>query len=128
MKPGFWFAESFVVFFFLIIISLLVIGLFRLFLNSVLAGCMFLEICPFLLGCPTRWHVTIHIFLRFFFVSLWYQLLYFSSLFGSSSWWAWIKFYQFYIFKKPAFGLTDVFYHFFGFCFTYFLSLFPSIC
>lgn len=86
-----------------------------------MASCICLEICPFLLGCPTRWHVTIHIFLRFFFVSLWYQLLYFSSLFGSSSWWAWIKFYQFYIFKKPAFGLTDVFYHFFGFCFTYFL-------
>ena len=29
-------------------------------LDWVLVGCMFLEICPFLLGCPTFWHVIVH--------------------------------------------------------------------
>ena len=29
-------------------------------LDSVLAGCMFLEICPFLLRCPICWHITVH--------------------------------------------------------------------
>ena len=29
-------------------------------LYSVSSGCMFLEICSFLLGCPICWHITLH--------------------------------------------------------------------
>ena len=46
------------------------------FLDSVLAGCIFQEICPFFLGCPMCWHMTICSILLWFFVSLCYQLLF----------------------------------------------------
>ena len=50
----FWFAFSFK----LQIVSLLVISVFRLFLlDSVLAGCKFLETGPFLVGCSIYWHI-----------------------------------------------------------------------
>ena len=65
------------VFFFLITnsISLLVISLFRLFLpDSVSAGCMFIEICPFFLVYPVCWHIIVEF--SWFFVSLWYWLLF----------------------------------------------------
>ena len=45
-------------------------------LDSVLAGCMFLEICPFFLSYPIHWHVTIHSILLWFLVSLLYWLLF----------------------------------------------------
>ena len=46
------------------LISLLVISLFKLsLLESVLAGCMFLEICTFLLGCPICWYTIVHSFM-----------------------------------------------------------------
>ena len=42
-------------------ISILVIGLFRLYLfDSVLEECMFLVIYAYLLGCPICWHITVH--------------------------------------------------------------------
>lgn len=58
-----------------------------LLLNSILAGCLFLETCLFLLGC-LFWHIILHIFF-WYLVFLWYQLLFllFSflfCLFGSS--------------------------------------------
>ena len=39
-------------------VSVLVIGLFifSVFSGSVLEGCAFLRICPFLPGCPFYWH------------------------------------------------------------------------
>ena len=56
-----WRDGFFVVLFFkLQIVSLLVISVFKLFLfDSVLAGCKFLETCPFLLGCSVYWHIMI---------------------------------------------------------------------
>ena len=88
-----------------------VIGLFTLsvFLDSVLTGCMFLEICPFLLCYPISWHMTVGSIFLWFFKNLWYQLLFLFfhflfCLFGYSlfpSWWAWINVYQFCLsFKK----------------------------
>ena len=50
-------------------ISLLVIGLFKLSVvspDSVLAGCIFQEICPFPLGCSIYWHTTVHSILFYF--------------------------------------------------------------
>ena len=42
-------------------ISFLVINLFKLrFFISILAVCMFLEICPFLLDCSVCWHLSVH--------------------------------------------------------------------
>ena len=49
-------------------------------LDSVLAGCMFLEICPFPLEYPNFWHIIVHSVLLWFFVSLWYQLWFFSLI------------------------------------------------
>ena len=38
---------------------------------------MFLETCPFLLGCPICWHTAFcNIFLWFFWVFMWYRLLF----------------------------------------------------
>ena len=37
-------------------ISLLIIGLFRYTVDSVLVGCLFLGVYPFLLGCLICWH------------------------------------------------------------------------
>ena len=66
---------------------------------------MFLEIYPFLLGLPICWHITVHSILLGFFVFWWYWFLFllFHFLFcwfGSSifsSWWGWLKTYQFWI-------------------------------
>ena len=55
--PGLLFPGSWVLFCFFSLtdsFSLLVISLFKL------AGCMFLETCPFLLGCPICWHITVN--------------------------------------------------------------------
>ena len=59
-------------------IFLLVTGLFRFSVlhDSVLVGCMFLGIYPFLLNCPIYWHIIVHSSLLWSFVFLWYQLLY----------------------------------------------------
>ena len=50
---------------------------------------MFLETCPFLLGCPICWHITVNSILFCFFVFLPYLLLFLlfhllSCLFGST--------------------------------------------
>ena len=65
------------IFFFIInSFSLVVICSDCLFLpDSVLTGCMFLDICSFLLGCSICWHITIYSTVLWFFVTLWYQLL-----------------------------------------------------
>ena len=60
---------------------------------------MFLETCPFLLGCPICWHIIIFSILLGIFVFLqywlWFPLYHFLfCLFASSlivSWWAWPK-------------------------------------
>lgn len=44
------------------------------FLDSILTYCMFLEICPFLLGYPINWHLTHGSILRFFFCCLFFVL------------------------------------------------------
>ena len=80
-------------------------------------SCMFLETCPFLLGCWIYWLVTVHsIFLGFFvcfsIVSvvtspLWFLILSGLSLF--SFWWAWLEvFYFVYSFKKLSPGLMNL--------------------
>ena len=43
--------------------------------NSILVDSMFLEICPFLLGCQIYWHIIIHSILLCFVIFLQYQLL-----------------------------------------------------
>ena len=61
--------------------SLLVIGLFKLFLfYSVLADCTLLEIHPFCLSCPISWHIIICSTLLRFFIFLYLGIgCYFSS-------------------------------------------------
>ena len=68
----------------------------HLFLGSVLVGCMFLESCPFLLGCQICWHIIVHTIPMWFFcisvVSVLMSPFSFLILFIcilSSSWWAW---------------------------------------
>ena len=112
------------IFFFLITksFSLLVIGLFKLFLfYSVLAECTHLEIHPFLLGCPISWHIIICSMLLWFFIFLYLGIgCYFSSFasfFFSSfifyfvylgtllSSWAWLIFFLFCLwFQKLSLG------------------------
>ena len=96
----------------------------------------FLKLCPFLLGCPICWHIPVHSILIIFCISVVLVVispLSFLILFGSSlfSWWAWLKVYQFYLFKKPALGFIDLFYCFFDLYFILFplwSLLFPSFC
>jgi len=60
-------------------ISLLVIRLFKLSFSSWISfDRLYLETCPFLLGCQIFWHVTVHSIFLWFFVFLWYQLLFLS--------------------------------------------------
>ena len=47
----------------------------KLILNSILVSYMFLETCPFPLGCWICWHIIVHSFLLWFFIFLCYQLL-----------------------------------------------------
>lgn len=81
-----------VFFFFLITnsVALIVISLFKLFLLDSVLTAVFPEICPFLLGCPICWHVTVHsIFLWshlcsvscYFFLFNFLFYLFWSSLF-----------------------------------------------
>ena len=107
-------------------ISFLVISLFKLFLLiSVLAACMFLETCPFLLGSPICWLTYLHSILFslslsfFFFVFLWYQLLLLLfhvlfCLFGSSLFFFMrlARGLSILSFKKSAFGYIDLFNYF----------------
>ena len=89
------------------------------FLNSDLAVCMFLELYPFPLGCLIHWHATANgILLWFFFAFLLYQLIFIFCnflfcLFRSthfSSWWAWLKVYQFYFsFQKNQLLVSLIF-------------------
>ena len=84
---------------------------------------MFLESCPFLLGCQISCHIIVHSIL--FFVFLQYQLrfLLFSFLFCLfgfslfSSWWAWPEVFQFCL---PFQRTSSWFYWFF---FLYFFSI-----
>ena len=89
---------------------------------SVLVGCMFLETCPFPLGCPTCWHIIVHIVFLWFFVFLQCQLLFFpfisyfvhlgplSFLLGEPG----QRFIDFvYPFKKLALGFINFFHCFF---------------
>ena len=88
-----------------------------LFLDSLLVGCTFLEICPFLLDCPICWRVILHSILFFFCISevsvVISPLSFFISLIGSllfSSWWAWPDVCQFCLFfQKSALGFIDFF-------------------
>ena len=82
-----------------------------LLLDSVLVGCMFLNICPFLLGCIICWHIIIASILLQFFLYLWIISCYFSFLISyfvfwghlSSSWWAWPEVCQFHLpFQKTS--------------------------
>lgn len=41
-------------------IALIVISLFKLFILDSVLTAVFPEICPFLLGCPICWHITVH--------------------------------------------------------------------
>ena len=53
------------------------ICLFKLVLVSVSAGCIFLESCPFLLGCWICWHAAVHRILLWFLVFIHYWLIFF---------------------------------------------------
>ena len=78
---------------------------------------MFLESCPFLLGCQICWHIIAYSILLFFFffVFLWYQLIFLlfrfvylgslSVLLGEPG----QRFVNFvYIFKEPALGFVNL--------------------
>ena len=108
------------------------IGLFRLSVPSwfTVVGCMFLEICPFLLGCPVCWCMIIIIFSYDFcisvvlvvssplsFLNLLIQILLFSS------WWAWLEICWFCLsFQKNNSWFYWPFILHFDTCFTYFFS------
>ena len=88
-----------------------------LFHTSVSAGFMYLEICPFLLSSLIYWYTSAcSILLWMFFQPLWYPL--FSSFhflfclrpLFFSSWWTWLKVYQFCLsFKiKTTLGFIDL--------------------
>ena len=92
----------------------------RLILKPISVSYVFLETCPFPLGCRICWHIIVHSFLLwFFFVFLCYQLLcllfhflfclfMFSFLFGEPSQRP-VEFV--YPFTKPALGFIDLFYY-----------------
>ena len=77
----------------LLIVSLVVIDLVKLFLlDSVLMSCIFLDTHPFLLVCPICWYINVHSTLMIFCISavsvlslLFYFLLYVGSLLGEPS-------------------------------------------
>ena len=52
----------------------LVYSYFLFLPGSVLEGCTFVRICPFLLGCSFYWHIVAYNTLLWSFVFLWYQL------------------------------------------------------
>ena len=107
------------------LISLQIISLSRLYLpDSVLEDCMFLEICPFLLGCPVCWHVTAHCILLFFFkyfygVSCSFMLFHFLfCLFAFSFLISLFKYSSIlYMFSKSSSWFHFHLSCFFGFCF-----------
>ena len=68
-SPGFLFAGSFYYFKFSFTSGDQAVN-YLFLLNSVFAGCMFLEICPFLLVCPMCGHITIHSILISFYTSV----------------------------------------------------------
>jgi len=116
---------------FLITFSILalVIGLFIFLVlpGSVLIGCTFVRICPFLPGCPFYWNIVAYSSLIIFCISvesvvispfsfpillIWALSLYFFS------WWAWLRVYQFY----GSFQRTNFWFHWSSLLFS--LSLF----
>ena len=100
-------------------------------LDSPLVGCMFIESCPFLLGCPICWHMVVHcIVLWVFCILLQYQLKFlhlhslfclfrFSCLPGHR----FVRF-AYCPFREPALDFIDFFFYcyFFNLYFTDFLS------
>ena len=93
---------------------------------------LFLETCPFLLGCWICWHIIVHSILLCSFVFL-YQLIYllFHSIYCLfwfslfSSWWVCPEIYQFCL---PFQGSSFWFYWFFVLFFESLFYLFPSFC
>ena len=120
------------------------IDLLKLFLpDSVLEVCIFLRICPFLLGCSTCWHITVvifsynfyfcHIGCYFSFISYFYWLEIFFLFLDDTG----LKFFYYaYIFFNYLY-FTDLFFCFVLFCFVclfvlffhwpVFIGFFPSI-
>ena len=49
-------------------------------------GCMFLESCPFLLGCQICWHIIVHSILLWFFVFLQYLVISLLSFLTFFTW------------------------------------------
>ena len=95
-------------------------------LDSVLVGYMFLETCPFLLGCQICWHIVVHSIPLLFFVFLLYWLLcllfiYYFVYLGSLSFLLGEPSQKFanlvYPFKEPALGFIDFFLLFFNLLF-----------
>ena len=96
---------------------------------------MLLEITPFHLCCPICWHIIIHSILLWFFVSLWYWLLFllfhfFFCLFMSpfSSWWSWLKVYQFCISFQKSTCQFHWYFYFLSYLFSLWSLLFLSFC
>ena len=97
---------------------------------------MFLESCPFLLGCPICWHITLHsilslslfFFFFFFHYPLWFLLfLFLFHLFGfslSSSWWVWPEVCQF---RLPFQRTSSWFFWFFPIVFWISILLISSL-
>ena len=98
--------------------------------------CVFLGICPFLLGCPVCWHVIFHSIPIQSFLFLWYSC-YFSliyDVFGFSLFfflWVWLKVYQFCsCFQRTSSWIHWLFYCFvccFCCCFSFYIIYFCSI-
>ena len=119
-------------------ISLVVIGpssFFLLFLlDSHLVGSMFLETCPFLLGCPVCWHIIVYSIFLFIYFCISAVLIVISTL-SFLILFTWIlsffltetcqRFVDLvYPFKKnPAFGFIDFFSFLKSLYFIYFLSV-----
>ena len=92
------------------------IDLLKLFLpDSVLEVCIFLRICPFLLGCSTCWHITVVIFsYNFYFCHI-------GCYFSFISYFYWLEI--FFLFLDDT-GLKFFYYAYIFFNYLYFTDLF----
>ena len=96
------------------------IDLLKLFLpDSVLEVCIFLRICPFLLGCSTCWHITVVIFsYNFYFCHI-------GCYFSFISYFYWLEI--FFLFLDDT-GLKFFYYAYIFFNYLYFTDLFVLFC
>lgn len=103
---------------------------FLLIHQSVLVGCMFLGINPFLLDTPICWHIIFLVvsFKTLYLFSINCNIVSFISGFiysnPLSSLWVWLKVYFVYLFKDPTLSFLDLFSWLFSLSFIYFYLIF----